>query len=162
MKKVEALRDLLVGAVPGLRANPENLSLFVAKGKIGMIRSTTLSFEYRFTATIVVQDYAGDLDLIFLPLLAWVAENQPELLRRQDAEPFTFEVDLLDQETRDVEISIELIERVKVEQQGEDWAVTHLSDEPLRDTLDGVPEGVRISTLILQDMKSGERLVLPE
>ncbi|MDH7641193.1 phage tail protein, partial [Sphingomonas oryzagri] len=138
MKKVDALRALLLKAVPGLAAKPENLSLFVDKGRLGAIRTQTLSFEYRYTATIVVQDYAGDVDAIFVPLLAWVATNQPDQLRRADGEPFGYQIELLDGESCDVEIQLDLTERVIVKQGDAGWSVTHLDDAPMLDTFPGV------------------------
>jgi len=161
VKKLDALRALFLKTVPGLATKPENLSLFADKGTIGAIRTMTLSYEYRFTATIVVQDYAGDADAIFVPLIAWVATNQPELMRRPDSTPFSFQIELLDGETSDVEIQIDLTERVLVAQGDSGWSVTHLDDAPLLDVFPGVTP-VPMTALLLDDMLSGAQLVLPD
>ncbi len=48
----------------------------------------TPSFVYRYQMVMFVMDYAGELDDLTLPLLAWLSENQPQLLlnpeRNQD------------------------------------------------------------------------------
>ena len=113
MKKPESLRQTLQMFVPALAADPSRLSIFVDKGRIAA-GAGSLSLEYRYTANIVVQDYAGDVDDLMVPILAWIAQHQPELLQRTDQEPFRFESELLDAETADVSIFIDLDEAVRV------------------------------------------------
>lgn len=160
MKKIQALSELLLNAVEFLRDKPEQLSLFVDKGKVGAIAAASLSFEYRYTATIVIQDFVGDQDSIFIPILAWIAANQPELLRRQDAEPFAFEVEILDAKSCDVEIAIELTERVIVRQVDGGWQVDHLDDAPIDNTFAGLNPNPW--SLIVTDLRAGTQLILPE
>ncbi|STH53246.1 Phage tail completion protein R [Escherichia coli] len=49
-------------------------------------------FAYRYQMVMFVMDYAGELDDLTLPLLAWLSENQPQLLlnpeRNQDNQIF--------------------------------------------------------------------------
>jgi hypothetical protein len=113
LKKPESLRQTLQMFVPALAADPSRLSIFVDKGRIAA-SAGSLSLEYRYTANIVVQDYAGDVDDLMVPILAWIAQHQPELLQRTDQEPFRFESELLDAETADVSIFIDLDEAVRV------------------------------------------------
>ena len=113
MKKPESLRQTLQMFVPTLAADPSRLSIFVDKGRIAA-GAGSLSLEYRYTANIVVQDYAGEVDDLMVPILAWIAQHQPELLQRTDQEPFRFESELLDAETADVSIFIDLDEAVRV------------------------------------------------
>jgi len=113
LKKPESLRQTLQMFVPALAADPSRLSIFVDKGRIAA-SAGSLSLEYRYTANIVVQDYAGDVDDLMVPILAWIALHQPELLQRTDQEPFCFESELLDAETADVSIFIDLNEAVHV------------------------------------------------
>ncbi|WP_267382245.1 MULTISPECIES: phage tail protein [unclassified Sphingomonas] len=137
MKKPDALRKYLLAAVAALASKPENLSLFVDKGRIGA-RAGSLSYEHRYTLNVVVQDYAGDIDKLFVPLLAWISDNQPELLQQDKQEPFSFEADLLDGELVDVSIDIELTERVLVERTADGTRVTALGEPNLSDVFDGV------------------------
>ncbi|MBD8699024.1 phage tail protein [Sphingomonas sp. CFBP 13714] len=113
MKKPESLRQTLQMFVPALAADPSRLSIFVDKGRIAA-GAGSLSLEYRYTANIVVQDYAGDVDDLMVPILAWIAQHQPDLLQHTDQEPFRFESELLDAETADVSIFIDLDEAVRV------------------------------------------------
>lgn len=163
VNKMKALRALLISTVPGLATKPENLSLYAAKGRIATVRGETMSFEYRFTATIMVQDYAGDPDNVFVPLVAWVAENQTELTRQQNGEAFSFEVDELDSETRDIEVSIDLTETVRVVRDvtSNSWQVTHIADVPMIDAFPGIVD-VKLSGLLLRDLVQGVTLELPE
>lgn len=113
MRKPATLRAVLARFVPALAADPTKLSLFIDKGRVAS-RPGSLSFEYRYTLNLVVQDFAGDADQLMVPILAWIAEHQPDLLLRADQEPFTFESELIDAETADVSITLELDEAVLV------------------------------------------------
>lgn len=129
MKKPETLRTLLLAAVPGLKTKPENLAMFVDKGRIAARAGGTLSLEYRYTLNIVVQDYAGAVNDIMIPILAWIADHQPDLLQGNDPEPFGFESELLDADTADVSIMIELSEAVRVTaKDGGGYDATHLAE----------------------------------
>lgn len=161
MKKADALRELLIGVVPALRDKPENLSLYIAKGRVGAIAARALSFEYRYQLQIVVQDYAGDQDMVFVPLLAWISENQPELMRRPDTEPFTYEIEIIDVDACDIEIAIELTEKVRVERTAEGYAVTHVADAPMKDAFAGICD-VNLLTVLVDDLRAGATLTFPD
>lgn len=151
MKKPEGLRRLLLAAVPGLAADPARLALFIDKGKLTTRANGTLSFEYGYTLNIVVQDYAGDIDALMVPLLAWVAEMQPDLLERDPREPFTFESEILDGDAADVSIELELTEPVRVRRlPGGGYEVTHLPEPDRADAFDGVC-GVNLWRLLLRE-----------
>lgn len=138
MKKPEGLKRMLIEAVPQLRRAPESLSMFIDKGRIAARATGSLSFEHRYTLNIVVQDFGGDVDMLFVPLLAWIAEQQPDLLDRGEQEPFSFESELLDDDCSDLSIFVELTERVRVERTPEGLKVTHLDDRRPEDSFPGV------------------------
>ncbi|KQN29709.1 phage tail protein [Sphingomonas sp. Leaf38] len=155
MKKPEILRDLLFASVPTLAKKRENLSMFIDKGRIAARATGSLSFEYRYTLSIVVQDYAGDLDDLVVPILAWIAEYQPDLMERGEQEPFSFESEILDSDAADVEIGIELTERVKVERRDTGGTrVTHLPEPPRTDAFAGIGH-VNLWQVVLDDMVAG-------
>jgi hypothetical protein len=79
MKKPESLKALLLASVPGLADKPENLSMFIDKGRIAARLTGSLSFEYRYTVNVVVQDFAGDVDALFVPLL-FLMRRAPDLV----------------------------------------------------------------------------------
>jgi hypothetical protein len=161
VKKPESLKTLLLASVPGLKDKPENLSMFIDKGRIAARLTGSLSFEYRYTVNVVVQDFAGDVDALFVPLLAWVADQQPDLLERDQQEPFSFESEILDGDCADISIDLGLTERVKVARTDEGLVVTHL-DEPSR--LDEFADvaGAVLWSGILDDITAGTMAVVPE
>lgn len=153
MKKPDSLKRLLLQTVPQLAENPENLALYVDEGKVAATSGKTLSFEYRYKLNLVAQDFAGDRNALVVPLLAWIAQVQPDLLDRPDAEPFTFECELLDADTSDISITLDLTERVAVRpREGGGYEVTHLDDPTPADLdrFDGVC-GVNLWQLFLRD-----------
>ncbi len=142
MKKADSLKALLLKAVRPLAENPENLTLFVDRGSIGC-RAGSLSFVYGYTLNVVVQDFAGSIDTLVVPILGWIAENQPELLQKGDSQPFTFEAEILDGDVSDISIDIALTERVRITPGVGGVHVTHLDDALRPDAFAGV-EGVRL------------------
>lgn len=141
MKKPDSLRALLLRAVPDLAAAPESLSLFVDQGSVAARTNAagSLSYEYRYTLNIVVQDYAGDRNAVMVPLLAWVAQAQPDLLGSPAAEPIAFEAELLDGDLCDLSVTLDLTERVLVEALADGgYAARHLDEAPTADLFPGL------------------------
>ena len=154
MNKPDSLRRLLIATVPGLKDNPERLEIHVDGGRVVGGGGRTLSFEYRYTLNLVVQEFTGSTDDIAVPVLAWLAEHQPDLLNRAGAEPFTFEMDLLDDDTRDVSINLDLTEVVIVRPNpAGGFTVQHpdASAAPPLDAFEGVPCGAKLWQLFLRD-----------
>ena len=153
MRKPDSLRRLLIQTVPQLAANPETLALYVDQGKVAARTGASLSFEYRYKLNLVAQDFAGDRNALIVPLLAWIAQVQPDLLDRPDGEPFTFECELLDADTSDISITLDLTERVSVQTRAEGgYEVVHLDDPTPADLdrFEGVC-GVTLWQLLLRD-----------
>lgn len=73
--------------MPMVSGQPGKFTIFVESGNIETTGETP-SFVYRYQMVMFVMDYAGELDDLTLPLLAWLSENQPQLLlnpeRNQD------------------------------------------------------------------------------
>ena len=111
----------------------------------------------------MVQDYSGDIDALMVPILAWIAEQQPDLLERDPRKPFSFECEILDSDAADVSIDLELTEAVRVARQdGGGYQATHL-DEPSRD--DSFPGvcGVNLwQVLLREEMNAPSVLAVPE
>lgn len=157
MKKVDSLRDLLVRAVPALAADPSKIAIFVDRGQI-IARAGNLSFEYRCSVNLVIEDYAGDQDAVIVPILAWIADNQPELLQRQDSQPFAFESEWLAKDLHDLSITIELTERVRVERVEGGVTTEHLADLLPPDIFAGA-EGARLWEGLAEDLVAGTTTV---
>ncbi|USI72716.1 phage tail protein [Sphingomonas morindae] len=153
MKKPESLRRLLAAAVPYLTANPDRLAVFVDGGQIAGGGGADLTFEYRYTLTAVIEEYDGDPDLLMVPVLAWLAEQQPELLEKAEARPFRFTMELLDGEASDIEIKIEgMAEGVIVTPRaGGGYGVAAVPERPGHgfDRFPDVPCGARLWQLLM-------------
>ena len=158
MKKLESLRAHLIASVPTIRNSPEKMEVFVDKGDVA-VRAGSLSFEYSYTASIWVQDHAGSIDTLLVPILAWIAANQPDLFEKGERKPFTFESELLDAETCDITITLDLTELVRVEQQARGLKVTHLPDPVLLDQFPGVPTGTALWAGLIDDAAGGIEIV---
>lgn len=136
MKKPESLRRHLEECVPCLKKNPQNLHVFVEKGKIVSRLGGGLSFEYRYTLNLVATDFTDHADTLTIPLLAWIAVNQPEILQNpeQQENAFRFEAEIIDHDKVDLSIEIDLTERVIVVKNPDgSYTATHPDEPPLDD-----------------------------
>jgi hypothetical protein len=113
MRKADSLRSFITACLPEFATHPDRLQLYVDAGQIHAQQSATLSFTYAYALKLLVTDFAGSADRLMVPLLAWIAHEQPQLLRG-NGQPFTFEAELLDSTTSDIEISLDLTESVVV------------------------------------------------
>lgn len=84
MKKARSLREALIKAVPQLETNPEMMRIFADEGNIDARLAASLSHEKIYTLNVIVCDFVGDPDLIFVPVAAWLRENQPDICTLDD------------------------------------------------------------------------------
>jgi len=134
MKKPNSLRAALTAALPSLARNPESLHLFADEGRVVAGGGKTLSFEYQYTLTLIVVDFADSSDAIMVPLLAWLRVNQPELFFNPDQrrDGFRFEAEILNHSAVDLAIKLPLTERVIVTVDGPGYRIQH-HDEPINE-----------------------------
>ncbi|EPE4190751.1 phage tail protein [Yersinia enterocolitica] len=116
MLKPDNLRKTLTDAVPMLRTNPDMLRLFVDNGKIAATLAASLSFEKQYTLNVVVTDFTGDIDLLLVPIMAWLRENQPDIMTTDEGQKkgFTWYTDINNDNSIDVSINLLLTERTLV------------------------------------------------
>jgi hypothetical protein len=114
MRKADSLRRWLTAFLPDLRKQADRLQVYLEGGRISARRSATLSFAYAYTVKALITDFAGDPDTVMVATLAWIEKEQPQLLQTADNTPFQFEAELLDSDTYDLQLSIELTEPVLV------------------------------------------------
>ncbi|ELI9229932.1 phage tail protein [Yersinia enterocolitica] len=116
MLKPDSLRKTLTDAVPVLRTNPDMLRLFVDNGKIAATLAASLSFEKQYTLNVVVTDFTGDIDLLLVPIMAWLRENQPDIMTTDEGQKkgFTWYTDINNDNSIDVSINLLLTERTLV------------------------------------------------
>lgn len=152
MIKPDSLRQHLLEAVPGLALNPEILRLSITQGRTAIVKSETLSFEYRYNLTVAVSDFEADLDAIMVPLLAWLARHQPDRLRLQAHESLTFETQTTDSGRVNATIVLALTEKVLVEADGNgSYTLTYVPEPDYDSSFEGVPDTARLWTLVLGD-----------
>lgn len=127
MRKPAELREAITAAVPDLKRNPDKLHLSVEEGRVVATGASTISFEYQYTLTLLVTDFADSADAITVPVLAWLRANQPELFTNPDKQPdgFRFETDILNHDCVDLLMRLPLTERVVVKVAGDRYDVTH-------------------------------------
>ncbi|SES99296.1 P2 phage tail completion protein R (GpR) [Burkholderia cepacia] len=116
MNKPGSLRAAIEAAMPRLVESPERLTVFIDNGSLAATGAKGLSFEYRYVCHALLLDFSGDADALFLAIIEWVRANQPDLLLNPDerAHGITYEIDILDNETSDVSIKLQLTESVVV------------------------------------------------
>ncbi|EIZ77764.1 P2 phage tail completion R family protein [Novosphingobium sp. Rr 2-17] len=141
MRKADSLRAWLTACLPAeFKADPDRLQIYLESGSISARQSHTLSFVYGYTVKALVTDFTGNPDTLIVPILAWIEKEQPQLLRRQDSQPFTFEAEILDTEKSDIEISIDLTENVvvKLRGDGKGYDLEHPPEPDFTDAFAGV------------------------
>lgn len=116
MIKPASLRAAIAAAAPELKESPDKFLVFVDSGHVVAISTEKPSFEYRYTINLILMDFAGDTDQVFIALMVWVRANQSELFDNNDLRKtaISFEVDHLNGATCDISIKLPLTEAVLV------------------------------------------------
>ena len=133
MHKLKSLRQALIDAVPQLRANPERLRMTVGSGNIDARLAASLSFEKQYELKANVSGFSGDSEGIFVPVLAWLRENQPDIFTLDEGRKngYTFSIVLNDDDTMDISIKVQLTERILVSQEEGGLHATYSPEPPL-------------------------------
>ena len=132
MKKPASLRQFLIDKIPELKRDQDSLLVFVEKGHVVSTLSPALAFEYRYQLNIIITDYNAHSDTLIVPLLIWVRANQYDLLEGE-RNGIQFEAEILNHDTADISITLDLSERVLVELVNGKLVTTHLDEPPLPD-----------------------------
>ncbi|WP_199098961.1 phage tail protein [Dyella sp. ASV21] len=120
MNKPARLRAAIMAALPDLATNPERLSIFVEKGRLIATGVPGGGWDYAYTATVLIQDFAGDMDDLAGAVIAWLHVEQPDLLLSADEREraIRFQCDLMDNEQADIALEIDLTEAVRANAAG--------------------------------------------
>ena len=122
MYKPDSLRNHLVKANRVFKRDPEKLHIFVDQGNIVAVNSGALSHEYQYRLNISIEDYAGPLSAITVPLLEWIGIHQVELLANAEKRKtgINIDIDYLNNDSIDLLIRVDLTERafVKKDEKG--------------------------------------------
>lgn len=133
MNKPPSLRAALEQALPELKTNPERMLVFIDKGQIASTQAPSFSFEYHYTLNVIITDYSKHSDTIFIPLLVWVREHQPDLLTGRPSEGISFEAELINNDSTDISIELKLTEAVRVTRLEDKLIANHLAEPQLPD-----------------------------
>ena len=129
MNKPERFRAALLAALPDLANDPQRLSIFVEKGKLVANGTRGAGWQYSYQLTAMLQDFAGDMDTLAMAVAAWVAVEQPDMLKNpaQAERGIRFECELMTAELADVVIEIDLTEAVYA---GGEGGFEHTAEPP--------------------------------
>lgn len=115
LSKVTSLRAAIVATLPYLARDADKLLIYIEGGSVRCHGTASLSFEIVNRIKLVVLELADDKALLFVALIAWARINAPHLLA-PGATLASFDADILDNQTADFEIDIEVADRVQVTQ----------------------------------------------
>ncbi|MGM1347744.1 phage tail protein [Serratia liquefaciens] len=133
MKKAELLRDALIASNQWCKANPEQFTVWVEKGHIEIQATGESSFMYLYPIQVLAMDFPGQLDDLMLPLLAWVWENQPDLLLNPDNnKKIEFDADIVSDDSADILLKVPVWERVMVTIENGKPVAQHLAEDKPR------------------------------
>lgn len=120
MYKPKSLRKALTDAVPDLARNPEMMRIFIDNGKLASTLATSLSFENQYTLNVVVTDFTGDIELLLVPIQAWLRIHQADIMTTDEGRKkgFTYFADINSNDSADISISLMLTERTLVREEG--------------------------------------------
>lgn len=130
MLKPNSLKQALYKALPVLAENPDMMRIFIDEGVIAATLAPSLSFENRYTLNVLILDYRGDINLVLVPLAAWLRENQPDIFTTGDGKGFTYISDINTGDSQDLSISLKLTERTLVQQEGARLYVRNVGEPP--------------------------------
>ncbi|CNL35179.1 phage tail protein [Yersinia pseudotuberculosis] len=118
MLKPKLLRQALTDSLPLLQTNPERLKMFVDGGRIVSTLAPSLSFENQYTLTLFIEDFPSDVDYLFVPILAWLREHQPDIMATEEKRRsgFIHKVDVISDVLSDIRIDLQLTERAIVKE----------------------------------------------
>lgn len=121
MYKPKSLRKALTDAVPDLARNPEMMRIFIDNGKLASTLAASLSFENQYTLNVVVTDFTGDIELLLVPIQAWLRIHQADIMTTDEGRKkgFTYFADINDNDSADISISLMLAERTIVREEGD-------------------------------------------
>ena len=121
MYKPKSLRKALTDAVPVLARNPDMMRIFIDNGKLASTLAASLSFENQYTLNVVVTDFTGDIELLLVPIQAWLRIHQADIMTTEEGRKkgFTYFADINDNDSADISISLMLAERTLVKEDGD-------------------------------------------
>lgn len=119
MRKPNSLRAAIVARLPELARTPEDLVMFVDKGRVRAPMTAQRGFAWGYDLNVIATNYTLDPAILFFAVTEWLRVEQPALLSPDPAAGFTFDVDILDASTFDIHIVLTLDEIVTATPDGQ-------------------------------------------
>lgn len=148
MKKPASLRAAIVATLPDLARDPDNLRIYIDEGKIQSRLGTDKGFAYSYQLTLLLIDFAHDTSQLAIAITEWLRVHQPDLMT-PEKDTITFEADILDNVSVDLELKLQLDEMVRVTpKEGGGFDIeylempAHLFDDDLRHDYESVDDDV--------------------
>lgn len=129
MKKPASLRAAIAALMPEMARDPDRLAMWVERGQVRARQTRQRGFAWEYDLIIVAENYTLAPALLFFLICDWVRTNQPDLLATTHP-GFPFEVDVIDDRTFDVRITLPLSEVVTATQTATGWQL-EVQDEPV-------------------------------
>lgn len=130
MKKAELMREALIAGNTWCKANPEQITVWVEKGNIGIEATGEPSFMYLYTINVLAVEFPGAVDDLMLPIMAWAWQYQPDLLLNHDNNrKVEFDADIISDDLADLLFKVPVWERVMVEIVDGKPVAKHLSED---------------------------------
>lgn len=138
MNKPKRLREHLERAIPWLKQNPDKMLVLIPSGNLFTTGTGGLSFENKYTLELILMEYPHSADTVFVPLLAWLRTDQPDLLQNPKLMEgaLTFEAEFIAHDKVDISVKLKLDERVKVTESASGVTVEHLPEPQSSDWFD--------------------------
>ncbi|RVU03934.1 phage tail protein [Novosphingobium umbonatum] len=132
MQKINSLRAALVEAIPGLAADPNTLKIWSDQGSVRTPRfvGSPNGFSFFIRLNVLIIEFTGDIAALSLVLLLWIQQNQPDLLQNGSKDAFTFNVEVLDDATVDIEFKLELKQSVSVNIGADGYTLAYVPEPP--------------------------------
>jgi len=114
MNKPGRFRAALLAALHDVAQDPQRLSIYVERGHLVATGAPGRGWLYTYQLTAVLQDFAGDMDVLASAVTQWVEIEQPDLLKNDtnNKRGIRFECEMMSNELADVAIEIDLTEAV--------------------------------------------------
>lgn len=113
MRKIDSLCETLRAAIPEAASDPTALRVWIDRGQAQARQTGSNAFALAFRLNVLAVGVKTDLSLITLAVTRWLRANQPDLLQ-PGKDSFTFDADILDNDTADVLIQIDLTQNYEV------------------------------------------------
>jgi hypothetical protein len=126
MIKPDSLRAVLLAANPLLQAAPNTLQMSLEDGSITATLGRGNGWRYHYTLVVQASAFKADSDALVAPLIAWLRQNQPDLLlNHEELLLITFTITAQSDGSSDIVIKIPLTEAVVVSESAGVVTATH-------------------------------------